>query len=430
MIKISVIIPVYNVEKYLRECLDSIVRQTLKEIEIICVNDGSTDGSLHILEEYAHKDSRIVVISKENSGYGHTMNMGIENASGKYINFLESDDYVDANMLEELFELAEGNNLEVIKTDSRSFVDVKGVHEFTYRTVLGKADEALYGKIISSRESKDAFAGYVYTWAGMYRRDFIERYHIRHNESPGASYQDNGFWFQTSMFANRLLFHHQAYYNLRRDNPNSSIHSKEKVFCICDEYDFIDKRIEEADLADKQSLFEISMLWRIKNYIGMYGRIDEQHRNAYWARIKRDVLYGIKRGRINPILFSQREWRYIHYLTTSDVPAHIDLAGMDNAVKKRLEMAERIYLYGAGSVAVSVMKILENANCACKITGVIVSKKNVNSFQNLPVLQIEEAKLTGDDLVIVSVGSRNREAVQNNLKEHNIFQYFSIDDLR
>lgn len=91
--KISVIIPVYNVEPYLRQCLDSVINQTLKEIEIICVDDGSTDNSLSILKEYAQKDNRITVLSQVNSGVGFSRNEGIDRAKGEYIAFMDPDDY-------------------------------------------------------------------------------------------------------------------------------------------------------------------------------------------------------------------------------------------------------------------------------------------------------------------------------------------------
>jgi glycosyltransferase involved in cell wall biosynthesis len=106
MAKISVVVPVYNVEKYLKECIDSIINQTLEDIEIICVNDGSTDSSLEILNDYAKKDSRIIVINKSNSGYGHTMNMGLNAATGEYVGIIESDDFADKNMFEDLYKLA------------------------------------------------------------------------------------------------------------------------------------------------------------------------------------------------------------------------------------------------------------------------------------------------------------------------------------
>ena len=117
MIKVSVIIPVYNVEKYLKQCLDSVVNQTLKDIEIICVNDGSKDKSREIIEEYAQKDSRIVVIDKENSGYGDSMNKGIAAANGEYISIIESDDFADSDMLYDLYNLAKKYDSDVVKSD-------------------------------------------------------------------------------------------------------------------------------------------------------------------------------------------------------------------------------------------------------------------------------------------------------------------------
>lgn len=109
MVKVSVIVPIYNVEKYLKKCLDSIINQTLKEIEIILVNDGSTDGSSLILEEYKRKDNRIILINKINGGQGSARNEGIKIAKGEYIGFVDSDDWISLDMYEKLYEEAEEN---------------------------------------------------------------------------------------------------------------------------------------------------------------------------------------------------------------------------------------------------------------------------------------------------------------------------------
>ena len=114
MPKVSVIIPVYNVEKYLSECLDSVVNQTLKDIEIICVNDGSPDGSAAILEEYAQKDNRIKVITQENRGLSEARNSGLKIASGEYIAFLDSDDYIDLKFFEQLYKRGIESNSDVV----------------------------------------------------------------------------------------------------------------------------------------------------------------------------------------------------------------------------------------------------------------------------------------------------------------------------
>ena len=107
MVKVSVIIPVYNVEPYLKQCMDSVVGQTLKDIEIICVDDGSTDNSLDILREYAAEDSRIQIIEQKNAGAGAARNNGMRYATGKYLSFLDSDDFFEPRMLEKAYDLAE-----------------------------------------------------------------------------------------------------------------------------------------------------------------------------------------------------------------------------------------------------------------------------------------------------------------------------------
>ena len=116
MVKVSIIVPVYNVEKYLRQCMDSIIVQTLKDIEIICIDDGSTDSSGGILDDYASKDDRIRVIHKENSGYGNSMNIGLDAATGEYVGIVESDDYADENMFQTLYRIADENKLDVVKS--------------------------------------------------------------------------------------------------------------------------------------------------------------------------------------------------------------------------------------------------------------------------------------------------------------------------
>ena len=110
MAKVSIIIPTYNVEMYLVECMESVVNQTLKDIEIICINDGSTDGSLEILKSYAQKDDRIVLVDKENGGYGIGMNIGLDKATGEYIGIVEPDDFIPLNMYSDLYEKAVEND--------------------------------------------------------------------------------------------------------------------------------------------------------------------------------------------------------------------------------------------------------------------------------------------------------------------------------
>ncbi len=117
MAKVSVIVPVYNVEKYLEECIESLINQTLTDIEIICINDGSTDNSLKILEELQKKDNRIKIINQKNSGVSSARNNGIENATGEYIGFVDSDDWIDSDYYEKLYNTAKKYNSDIAAGD-------------------------------------------------------------------------------------------------------------------------------------------------------------------------------------------------------------------------------------------------------------------------------------------------------------------------
>ncbi len=120
-VKISIIIPVYNVEKYLRECLDSILNQTFRDFELICVDDGSTDKSLEILEEYKNRDNRIIILKQPHSGAASARNLGIKFAQGKYLQFLDADDWFEPQMLDELFSRAEKFNADMVVCSARKF---------------------------------------------------------------------------------------------------------------------------------------------------------------------------------------------------------------------------------------------------------------------------------------------------------------------
>ena len=176
MAKVSIIVPIYNVEQYLVECMESIVHQTLKDIEIICVNDGSTDNSLKIIQDYAQKDNRIVIIDKQNEGYGKGMNDGLDKATGEYVGIVEPDDYVDLHMYEDLYKIAHENDLDVIKADFYRFVYKNGTLIATYNQL--SKDGTGYNQIVNPKEHPQVFRYILNTWSGIYKREMLEKYHI------------------------------------------------------------------------------------------------------------------------------------------------------------------------------------------------------------------------------------------------------------
>ncbi len=210
---VSIIIPVYNVEKYLRTCLDSVINQTMRNIEIICVNDGSTDNSADILKEYQQKDQRVQVITQRNSGLSIARNTGMARACGEYIYFLDSDDYLEINAMERLFSVCKENVLDVIHFDFDRFYDdgTKG------RSFERQMNLRIYDGVSFLRWMKEHEMYTSVVWAQMFRREFLEKNKLLFY--PGIIHEDELFTFSASMEAQRVAHLRQKLYHHRlREN--------------------------------------------------------------------------------------------------------------------------------------------------------------------------------------------------------------------
>lgn len=219
MAKVSVIIPVYNVEQYLAECMESILNQSLRDIEIICVNDGSTDGSPAILDEYTLKDSRIQVITQKNSGLSATRNVGIEHAKGTYVYFMDSDDMLQPSAFMELYTIAEQEKLDIVYFDASIIYesDELAKEYSAYTTTYSYVKQHDYSEVINGINMFVAM--YM---NGEYRSSacmqFIRTEHIRkHNLSfyEGILHEDELFNFLCIMQA-RKVSHISKQYYIRR----------------------------------------------------------------------------------------------------------------------------------------------------------------------------------------------------------------------
>jgi len=321
-IKVSVIVPVYNVERYLRECLDSAVNQTLREIEIICVNDGSTDGSLEILNEYAAKDARVKIISKPNSGYGHTMNVGLEAAAGRYIGILESDDYLTEDMYENLYHIAEDNRADFVKADFYRFVcGADGKLATAYNRL--SENPAHYNRVLNPADDPSLFSLIMNTWSGIYSTEFLRKHNIKHNETPGASFQDTGFWFQTFCLAERVYFVDKPYYMNRRDNPDSSVHNKQKIYAPCDEYEYIYSFLERNPEIKKR-FTGVYAFYRYKGYMASYNRSAEELRREFMLRFQKDFIKLRERGELPEGAFSKGAWNYLQMIMADPLKVYAE----------------------------------------------------------------------------------------------------------
>lgn len=198
MAKLSLIVPVYNVEKYLQKCLESLIKQTLKDIEIICVNDGSMDNSLAILKEFASKDSRIKIIDNQHQGVAKTRNTGIEQSTGEYIGFVDSDDYIDIDFFEKLYNSATKSNSDIAIASilkHKKFFNIYNAKYTKEETAITIQDK------IKLCEDKKHF--FFYAWNKIYHSGFIKENNIKFSE--GQIYEDVMFAIKALYYSNKII---------------------------------------------------------------------------------------------------------------------------------------------------------------------------------------------------------------------------------
>lgn len=251
MCEISVIIPVYNVESYLRQCLDSVVNQTFEDIEIICVDDGSTDGSLDILNKYASSDNRFKIISQPNQGLGTARNNGLKLACGNYIYFLDSDDYIDLTTFEKTYANAVSNDSDVVLFKFQMVDDFNNVHK---RGIAFKIDD-LFGDVDYDNFTftyEDARREVMNTAFSaclkLYRKAFIDTFDFTF--PAGLNFEDVPVHVKVMIEADRISFVPESLYNYR-SNPDSILNSSANGFDIFEIIDLVEEYLRESGHYDE-----------------------------------------------------------------------------------------------------------------------------------------------------------------------------------
>lgn len=314
---VSIIVTVHNAEKYIRECLDSIVNQTYKDIEIICVDGGSKDLSPEILKEYQARDNRIRIINDINTSYGHKINIGIKEAKGDYVAVIESDDIYENNMVEILMGVHNRyKDLDFVNGEYRFFWDVDGVRHYLEHNLYNIQP---YNCVINNTASGRKLEIMDRYWTGIYKKKFITDNQILLNESEGASFQDMSFRFLLSVLAKKMYHIDRPVYKYRMDNAASSMKDVSKILAIVYEHKYLEDELVKRNIKDKDVWMQ-KYYWKYMDFNGNLSGIllPEGQKilyDKYMEELRKDIKnmpeYSLKAYPFTDILYMSDEKRYL-----------------------------------------------------------------------------------------------------------------------
>ena len=283
--KVSIILPVYNVAPYLRQSLDSIIAQTLSDIEIICVDDGSTDESGKILDEYKEKDARIKVIHKKNAGTGAARNDGLRIATGECIGFVDPDDWILPNMYERLYNILQDKELDIVMFTPDVFNDQTQKHEgFLY------FQDSNFPKFLDDKIfNKDDISPFSYpmcVWNKLYRKKLFDDNNIDFAE--GLDFEDHKVIFKSLFTAKRIYFIREKLYVYRHSRQGSILSDNDtRMFDHIKIYDIVENILKETGNWEK---FHLDFLrYKVHNILYYYTMIKPQYKEEYYKKMVKSL---------------------------------------------------------------------------------------------------------------------------------------------
>lgn len=270
---ISIILPSYNVKNYVKQCIESVMNQTLTDIEIICVDAGSDDGTLDILKEYAQEDERVNVYLSNKKSYGSQVNQGISLAKGDYISIVETDDYIKENMMESLYDLTQYSTVDVVKGNFYH------VYDNGEKLELDRAKRKLQtDKTFTLGQHPIFLEGHPSIWAAIYRRKFLQNNSIKFLEEEGGAWVDNPFFIETAIKAQTIVYTDAPYYYYREDNIKSSSNDLTDLSIplkrISEMFDVLDQSEYKDNVTIREMLYR-----RLSRYVEIIMENEDDYTN-------------------------------------------------------------------------------------------------------------------------------------------------------
>lgn len=361
-IKVSIIMPIRNTVNYIRECMESLINQTMKEIEILCIDAQSTDGTREILQEYAKKDNRVHIYDDTRGSTGYANNYGMQIAKGEYLAIVEPDDFAALDMYEKLYQAAKANNADVVRADYKVFFGSDSQREYIDKAIAS-SDE--YGRIHCPAKEHQLFQNDMSTWAGIISKELFTGGKVCHNETPGAAYQDNGFWFLTMAHAKRLYYLSASGYRYRMDNPDSSIHNRGKLFAICDEYAFIRTKLEQEGIFEEFK--HVYLRAKFIRYLSAYYRLDDTLKPEFAGRFTLEMQEHNEKDELRMEDFSKGQQKLLKDLLAGDEVFHKNMMLQKEIFRQLAESDKTLVQYGCGSDGFRLLGYMRANHCLDRV---------------------------------------------------------------
>ena len=284
MAKVSVIVPFHNVEKYISKCLTSLIYQSLEDIEIICINDASTDNSKNIVQQYLENDKRIILLNVDNvSGQSYARNLGMEIASGEYIGFVDSDDWVELDMFEKMYNKAKSVDSDITMCQAQLYDDKEQTF-YTNDYYSLKSIEKYGDKVFTPEETKDEILNInVVLWNKIYKREFLQNTLVKFQN--GYIYEDLPFFFEIYLKAQRINILWEAPYYYRQNRQFSTMQNSDKK--VYDRIPMVERTynvLKQAPFFEEKKTEIIS--WIIDDIFHRYTLLEDRYYEDYFAKMK------------------------------------------------------------------------------------------------------------------------------------------------
>ena len=421
MPKVTIIMPSFNVAKYIRPCMESVLAQTLQDIEILAIDAGSTDGTEEILQEYASIDNRVKVVNSDKKSYGYQLNVGISLAKGEYVGVVETDDLVALDMFEILYEKAKEVKADYVKGAAQTFMNVTPEITVTSQ-ILCVSNVQQMDVLISPSKHPELFITDRFLWMGIYRSDFIKK--IKLNETPGAAFQDIGFMFQVIQNADSAIYLNKNVYYYRQDNGNASSYDAKAFQYLEAEYTYIRQFLEKRDIKWYQVYYEKMLNQCLGRFrvMGMQG--------VFWNDYYSEILTlqswlkeAVQRELLQEKTVGKERWQTLHCFLENPELVYKEYAqSYREKVKYISNLFDmigngRIIIFGSGRYGKFFHALLEN-----KHPGHSVAVCDNNSelwdtrVQGLTVLSPDKAVSQFPDAVYVIANLKNVDIMKDQLK--------------